>query len=227
MKPHSQPLIRVLIIDAHTITREGLALVIETQPGLRVVGGAGNRSEALELTTREQPDVILLELDLGNSSGLDLLPELLAVAPAARILILTGVHDPEQHRHAVRLGAVGLVLKEKSVEMLFKAIEKVYAGEVWLERAMLTTVLNELTHSNGHKPINPEEAKVTTLTAREREVITLVGQGLRNKEVAKRLFISETTVRHHLTSIFAKLNLSDRLELVIYSYRYRLAKVPF
>ena len=218
--------IRILIIEDHTIVRAALHMLLENSPGLRVVGETANRSEALSLAACEQPDVILLDLDLGDSSGLDLLPELLAVASSARVLILTGVHDPELHRQAVRLGAVGLVLKEKSTEILLRAIEKVHAGEVWLERSMIATVLNEITHKNEGQQTRPEAAKIATLTPREREVITLIGEGLRNKQIAQRLFISETTVRHHLTSIFSKLHVSERLELVIYAYRHGLAKIP-
>ena len=223
--PSPQP-IRILIVDDHAVVRTALHLLIESWPGLQVVGEAANRSEALAIAAHKQFDIILLDLDFGGNSGLDFLPELLAIVPQARVLILTGVHDPELHRQAVRLGARGLVLKEKSAEVLIKAIEKVHAGEVWLERAMIATVLDDLSPRNGAKQIDPEKTKIATLTAREREVIALIGEGLRNKEVAQRLFISETTVRHHLTSIFDKLAVSDRLELVIHAYRHGLAKIP-
>src|SRR5262249_22823457 len=135
--------IRILLIEDHTIVRAALHMLLENSPGLRVVGETASRSEALSLAAHEQPDVILLDLDLGGSSGLDLLPELLAVASSARVLILTGVRDPEQHRQAVRLGAVGLVLKERSTEILLKAIEKVHAGEVWLGRTVVRTRRSE------------------------------------------------------------------------------------
>ena len=198
-------------------------MLIDSWSGLQVVGEAANRSEALTIAAREQPDIVLLDLDLGGCSGLDFLPELLAAASQTRVLILTGVYDSELHRQAVRLGAKGLVLKEKTAEVLLKAIERVHAGEVWLGRSMIATVLDEL---NGTKQTDAEKAKIAALTARECEVITLIGQGLRNKEIAQRLFISETTVRHHLTSVFDKLGVSERLELMIYAYRHSLAKIP-
>jgi DNA-binding NarL/FixJ family response regulator len=122
---------------------------------------------------------------------------------------------------------MGLVLKEKAAEVLLQAIEKVRAGEVWLDGAMIASVLREMTHTREAQPVNPKSARLALLTEREREVIALVGQGLRNKQVAERLFISETTVRHHLTAIFAKLEVADRLELVIYAYRHGLAGLPF
>ena len=222
---NSQP-IRVLLIDDHAVVRTGLRMLIESRSGMRVVGEAANRSDALAATAREQPDIILLDLDLGGSSSLDFLPELLSAAATARVLTLTGVRDPELHRRAVRLGVMGVVVKEKAAEVLLRAIEKVHAGEVWLERAMITRVLREMTRRDEPTQTDPEAAKIATLTAREREVIALIGEGLKNQQIARRLFISETTVRHHLTAIFAKLGVADRLELVIYAYRHGLAKPP-
>ena len=208
------------------MVRTALRVFLDSWPNFRVVGEAADQTEALALATREQPDVILLDLDLSDTSGLDFLPDLLEAASATRVLILTGVHDPELHRQAVSLGAMGLVLKEKSIDILLQAIEKVHIGEVWLEPSMVANVLSTMTRKKGGKQPNSEEAKIATLTAREREVIALVGEGLRNKQIAQRLFISETTVRHHLTSIFSKLAVAERIELVIYAYRHGLAKIP-
>ena len=218
--------IRVMLIDDHAVVRTGLRMLLESRAGVAVVGEAGNRRDALEGAAHMQPDVFLLDLDLGGDSALDFLPELLATASSARVLILTGVRDPEAHRRAVRLGAVGLVLKEKAAEVLLKAIEQVHAGEVWLDRTLLASVLGDLTRASLKQPSDPEAIKIATITAREREVIGLIGQGLKNRQIGERLFISETTVRHHLTSIFGKLEVADRLELVIYAYRYGLARPP-
>jgi two-component system, NarL family, nitrate/nitrite response regulator NarL len=214
--------IRLLIIDDHALVRTGLRLLLESHPGLAVVGEAGNRPDALA-AVREQPDIVLLDLDLGGRSGLDFLPDLFVAAPRTRVLILTGVLDPDLHRQAVRLGAVGLVLKERAAEVLLQAIEKVHAGEVWLEQSMIASVLGQMTRAE-RQPEDPEQAKIATLTARERQVIALVGEGLRSRQIAERLHISETTVTHHLTSIFNKLELLDRLKLLVYAYRHGLAR---
>ena len=216
--------IRILLIDDHAVMRWGLRLLIEDQPGLKVVGEASGRTDALELAEREQPDIILLDLSLPGTDGIDLIPELHALAKEARILVLTGVLDSEAHRRAMLLGAVGVVLKEKAPEVLIKAIEKVHAGEVWLDRAMVANVFNERSRSREASKNNPEVAKVATLTGREREVISLIGEGLRNKQIADRLFISEGTVRNHLTTVFSKLEVSDRFELLMYAYRQGLAR---
>jgi len=219
--------IRVLIVDDHGIVRAGLRMLLESQPGLTVVGEAATCAEALALATGEQPDVIVLDLDLGMENAIESIPTLLSAVPEARILVLTGVRDPEPHREAVRRGAMGLVLKEHAAETLLEAIAKVGAGEVWLEPSMVARVLGELTRpQTAQQPISPEAAKIATLTAREREVITLVGEGLRNQHIAERLYISEATVRHHLTAIFAKLGVADRFELAIYAYQHGLAKPP-
>lgn len=224
MTSPASPLIRVLLIDDHAVVRAGLRMLIESQPGLCVVGEAAHRSDALAAIARKQPDIILLDLDLGGSSSLDFLPELVTAAAAARVLILTGVRDPALHRRAIRLGAMGLVLKENAAEVLLQAIETVHTGEVWLENSMVASVLREMTHPNQPKKPGSEEAQIALLTAREREVVALISEGLRNQQIAQRLFISETTVRHHLTAIFGKLGVANRLELVIYAYQYNLAK---
>lgn len=217
--------IRVLIVDDHAIMRAGLRLLIENKPGLKVVGEAGNQVDALALAGREQPDIVLLDIDLGNSSSLDFLPELLAAVEHSHVLILTGVLDSETHDQAMRLGAMGVVLKEKAPEVLVKAIQKVHAGEVWLDHSAISRVFSEMSRNGRALKADPETIKVATLTAREREVVTLIGEGLKNRQIAERLFISETTVRHHLTSIFSKLGVSDRLELIIYAYRQGIAKL--
>jgi DNA-binding NarL/FixJ family response regulator len=218
--------IRVLIVDDHGIMRAGLRMLLESQPGITVVGEASTCADALALTTDTQPDVIVLDLDLGGENAVESIPTLLRIAPETRILVLTGVRDPEIHRQAIRHGAMGLVLKEKAVETLLQAITKVQAGEVWLESTMIARVLGDLTRPQSSPQASAEATQIARLTEREREVITLVGEGLRNKHIAARLYISEATVRHHLTAIFAKLDVSDRFELAIYAYQHGLAKPP-
>jgi len=218
--------VRVLIVDDHGIMRAGLRMLLESQPGITVVGEASTCADTLALATSTQPDVIVLDLDLGGENAVESIPTLLRTAPDTRILVLTGVRDPEVHRHAIRQGALGLVVKEKAMETLLQAIMKVRAGEVWLEPTMIARVLGDLTRPQASPQISAEAAKIARLTEREREVITLVGEGLRNKHIAARLYISEATVRHHLTAIFAKLGLLDRFELAIYAYQHGLATPP-
>ena len=201
-------------------------MLIESRPGLTVVGEAANEQDALKAAL-DQPDIILLGLDLGAEESLAVLPELLTRAKKARALILTDHRDPDLDQKAIRLGAMGLVYKEEPAEALTKVIERVHAGEVWLNGSTIARILASMRRAGDGECANPEDNKIATLTDREREVIALIAEGLRNRNIAERLFISSTTVRHHLTSIFGKLGVSDRLELLIYAYRNGLARPPF
>jgi len=215
--------ITIMIIDDHVVIRSGLRMLIEHDQRMQVVAQAGNRIEALERAAGTRPDVIILDLVLGEEDGLSFLPELCQASPNSRVLVLTGVQSLDAHRRAIRRGALGIVLKEHAAEQLLKAIMKVYEGEVWIERSMMGSMIQEL---NKPTQVDPEVTKIKSLTDREREVIALVGEGLKNKQVGERLFISETTVTHHLSSVFDKLDVSDRLELIIYAFRHGLAKIP-
>ncbi len=247
----NNPQIRILLIDDQAIVREGLRMLLESHHGMVVVGEAANCPEAVSLAKREQPEVILLDLDLGIGSGHDCLEELTAVSPRSRVLVLTGLYDPEIHQAAISSGAMGLVRKLEAAEVLVKAIRKIYAGEVWLDGALMARLIEELwsmrekrirnidclppnpdlqpSHELQPKTVrvSPEEMnKIALLTDREQEVVTLIGEGLRNQQIADRLCISVITARHHLSSIFSKLGVSDRFELAIYAYRHGLAKLP-
>ena len=221
MEAEENHAIRVAVVDDHTVVREGLRLLIESQPGLRFVGGAGNFAEALTVAQREHPEVIVLDLDLGAENGIDIIPELLASSKESKILVLTGLPNQEEHHKAMLCGAKGVLEKDKGPKVLLKAIEKIHSGEVWYDRAKLGTVFSQMLRSEQSKA----ESKVRQLTEREKEIVGLVSQGLQNKQIAERLFISHLTVRHHLTSIFEKVGVSSRLELILYAFNEGLAKV--
>jgi DNA-binding NarL/FixJ family response regulator len=212
--------IRVLLVDDHKIVRQGVRMLIESRCDMVVVGEAGNGKEALALTKLEQPDIVLLELDLREGSSLELLPEILSTGSNPRVIVLTGVRDPEVLRRAVRLGATGLVMKEQESETLLRAIEKVYTGEAWLDHRMTASLIAEISRPCK---VDLEAARIGTLTDREREIIRVICCGLKSKQVAQKLFISESTVRNHLNSILGKLSLSDCFELAIFAYRRGLA----
>ena len=217
--------IRILLMGGHTLTRAALRALLESRPELTVVDEVASCDD-VSTAARERPDIILLDFDLSHRDrDCQFLPGLRSAAKGARVLILTDMCDTKMHQQAVRLGAMGLVLKDRPAEDLIKAIQKVHAGEVWVDRSIMASVLLEMMGGREPKKVNPEAAKIARLTEREREVVTLVGEGLKNKQLAKRLHLSETTVRHHLTSIFNKLDLSDRCQLVIYAYRHGLIKL--
>ena len=216
--------IRIVLVDDHEVVRTGLTLIIEKHDDLRVIGQAATRDEALEVVVARQPDIILLDLDLGEDSGLQMIPELVESAPQSRIIALTGLRDPKILREAVKLGAMGIVRKEEAASDIIQAIREVEKGSAWLDRSTMGQLLSDMAATKVGK--DPEADRIATLTDREREVVGLVGEGLKSKAVAERLFISETTVRHHLTSIFSKLEVSDRVELILFSYRNGLARAP-
>jgi two-component system nitrate/nitrite response regulator NarL len=217
--------IRILIIDDQLIVREGLRMLIENHPGTKVVAMASTRSEAVDIIAREPTDLIILNLELGGNSALSFIPELREAAKDARILVLTGQRDSPTHQKAAQHGAMGVVLKENAAGLLLKAIEKVYQGEAWLDRVTLGSLIFQMS-SQEKETVDPRTRKIASLTERERQVIALIAEGLKNRQIAERLFISHVTVTHHLSSIYGKLGVSDRLELVIYAFANKLAKMP-
>jgi two-component system, NarL family, response regulator DegU len=247
---------RILIIEDQEIVSEGLRLLLDQQSGFRVVGIASNCKVAIAIAKQEQPDLALLDINLGDDHGLNCLEELLSISPKTKVLVLTGEHDSDIHYSAISKGAVGIVRKNESYDKLIQAVRNVRAGEVWISGKLMARVLADLRmaqselksvrredspspSNNGHLPSTSppvfttspqrdeyEVAKLSRLTEREKEVIQLIGLGLRNQQIADRLFISVITVRHHLSSIFNKLDVGDRFELAIYAYRHGLAKPP-
>src|SRR5215813_6462125 len=165
--------ITVMIIDDHVVIRSGLRMLIEHDQQMLVIAQAGNKVEALERAANSRPDVIILDLLLGDEDGLTFLPELCQASPNSRVLVLTGVQNPDSHRRAIRRGAMGIVLKEHAADKLLKAINKVNEGEVWIERSMMGSMIQELSRP---AMVDPELVKIESLTEREREVISLVGE---------------------------------------------------
>lgn len=213
---------RVMIVDDHPTLVWGLEQLIAAQsPRMQVVATAHSADEALNQAPSCRPDVVLLDLDLnGRRSGLDILPAL-SSQQGCRVLVLTGQRKTEILDQAVQLGARGVLSKDASAETVIKAIDKVCGGEVWLDRASLARMLNGLRQGTVQ---NPDQARQATLTQREKKIIQIIlaGHGAGNKILATRLFISEHTLRNHLSSIYHKLGVSNRLELYVYATRHRL-----
>jgi two-component system, NarL family, nitrate/nitrite response regulator NarL len=223
MTQKSAPTINVMLVDDHKCLLWGLEKLIESEsPRMHVVGKAHNRSEALAAAQTLSPDIILLDLDLNGNSSLDFLPEL-RTHSNAHILVLTGMRDSAARENAVLCGASGVVLKDQSAELLLKAIERVHAGELWLDRVTTAKIFSTITTGKGH--FDPEEKKIATLTPKEREIIVAVVQkrGLTGHSVADRLHMSDHTLRNHLTSIYAKLEVKNRVDLVMYAIEHKLA----
>jgi len=226
--PHSTqqiaPPIRVMIVDDHPTMLWGLEKLISgEQPRMEVVGTACNAEEAITHIRNVVPDIVLLDLDLDGQNGLDLLPVLL-LNPATRVLILTGERQQSVLDQAVQKGARGILHKNASATQVLKAIEKTHDGELWLDRGTLGRVFSEFRDTSTAVKMNPDAEMQASLTGRERKIIHMVveGQGASNNELAERLFISPHTLRNHLTSIYSKLNLGNRLELYVYAVKHQM-----
>ena len=215
---------RVLLIEDHAAVRAGLRMLIESRPGLRVVGEVGNCANAPGAVALEKPDIVLLDLNLcPQDKCLDLLPDLLSANSQTRIIVLTDIRDTETLHRALELGAMGFVPWERAPAELVKAIEKVHAGEMWLDRRLTASIITRRSRPAEARKFYAATNKISSLTGREREIVPLVGKGLRSKDIADRLFISATTVRHHLTSIFSKLEVANRSELIVFLYQHNVA----
>lgn len=230
LSPNMEP-VRVLLVQNQECVRFGLRLLIESVSEVEVVGEASNYAQAMLAIEHSRPDVILLDHEHGGDCGIDAIPDLISASRNGRVLVFTGEWNPEAHYRAFGLGAMGLVFKTDSPDILTKAIEKVYSGEAWIESVTMAKMLREIWQGkvkSSENSFSQEKNKKhkSTLTQREREVVVLIGEQLKNKQIADRLFVCEATIRHHLTSIYDKLNLNNRFELALYAYQNGLAKQP-
>lgn len=217
--------IRVFIIDDHRSVLWGLKRLIESaSPTMEVVGQATKWTEALPRLTLDKPDVILLDLDLGEEAGLDAIPEFVS-QQVGKVLVLTGLRDSAKHDRAVVLGARGVIEKEDAAETILSAIVKVHEGHIWLPRLAIDRILAELSKKDIPPKPSPEQQKIATLTARERAIVEAVANNANAnaKMIAAMLFISEHTLRNHLTSVYMKLGVSSRLELFAFAHSNGLA----
>lgn len=225
MDNFSADAIRIVILDNHTLVRAGLHFIIESQADMQVVGQTGDSNQALSLITSTKPDIILFEHDPENGLSFDFIPDILRCGNPARLMLVTGSNNRQTHLNAVQSGVLGIVPKTQSPDVLIKAIRKVHAGEVWIEHSLIANLVANSLNGSASMVVDPAVQSIELLSEREREVIQVIGLGLKNKQIADLLCIGETTVRHHLTSIYSKLGVSDRLELLIFAQRYNLTKI--
>jgi DNA-binding NarL/FixJ family response regulator len=208
--------IDVLIVDDHAAVRAGLRAIVENDDTLRVIGTAGNGDEALERARRLRPDVVLLDIQMPRRSGLDVAREL-ASLPGCRVLVLTTFENNDYVDAAIAAGAAGFVLKSASADDLLRAIRSVSEGDAVLAASVTRSLLERLaTAAPAVDPVFPEAmAAVGTLTARERDVLGLLGRGLSNAEIGRALTVSEATARTHVSNMLGKLGVSSRVHAAI------------
>jgi two-component system, NarL family, nitrate/nitrite response regulator NarL len=212
--------IQVVFADNHPLILSGLRSAVADHSDISIVAECLDRERALNAVRNHFPDVLLLSAELlqGNQ---DALQQLVADMQETHVILLTSRHDPEFLGEALRSGARGVFQCNKPVHFIPQAIRKVTNGGLWFERAHAEHVLDRLV-SRRNETQDPEDHKIAAVTAREREVIGLICKGLKNREISEQLHISEVTVSHHLTSIFRKLEVSDRISLILYSVRNRV-----
>ena len=205
--------IRVLLVDDHAIVRKGVRALLLTEPGIEVVGEAGDGEAAVATAERVRPDVILMDLVMPGLDGIEAIRRIVAGQPDARIVVVTSFATAEKVFPAIRAGALGYLLKDSEPEDLVRAIRQARRGEAALHPAIATKLLQELAR--------PQERPPTTdpLTGRELEVLKLVARGLSNQEIADALAVSEATVRTHVSGILAKLHLASRTQAALYALR--------
>ena len=212
--------IRVLIVDDQELVRTGFRLFLETQPGLAVVGEAGDGEEAIERVRELGPDVVLMDIRMPTMDGVEATAKLTsgAIEPAPRVLVLTTFDLDEYVFGALRAGAAGFLLKDAPRERLIEAIRVVHSGEALLSPSITRRLIEDFAARS--EPIEPPAAVLAELTPREREVLGLVAHGLSNAEIAARLVVTEATVKSHVGAVLLKLGLRDRVQAVVFAYEH-------
>lgn len=208
--------IRIVVVDDHPVVREGLRSFLGSRDGLEVVGEADDVDSAVTAVREAAPDLVLLDLVLPGGGGVAAVPRLLALDPPPRIIVLTSFGGDDQALAAVRAGAAGWLGKDMPPSELEAAIRTVHRGGSVLDPAVASRLLAEVAAPGGSDP------GLEQLTAREREVLALLGLGLSNRDLAARLFVAEKTVKTHVSAILAKLHLADRTQAALYAVHHGL-----
>jgi DNA-binding NarL/FixJ family response regulator len=210
----------ILIVDDHAMFREALRTLLETDPSLRVVGEAGDGREAIRLAGELRPDLILLDIRMPGTSGLQALREIACITPPIRTLLLTAELGESDAVEALRLGAKGVVMKASLPEVLFESIRAVMAGQYWVGRDCVADLIRTVRERRAQSDLETRDPSLG-LTPRERQVVAAIVVGCSNADIAQKFAISSKTVKHHLTKVFDKLGVSNRLELALFAVRRR------
>ena len=220
--------IKIVIVDENSMFRDGLTNLLETQSDFEVIVATENPAVAIDHIRRSKPNIILLGWPASSPGSQKIFGSIQDAKLTTRIIMLTTDDGKEDFVEAVKQGCCGMVAKHTSTELLLKSIRKVHAGEFWLDRATTAEVIRRLATRKGASPSGNTSSRLgvreqsSALSQREREIVALVAQGFKNKEMAERMFISEQTVKNHLHNIFDKLGVSDRLELALYAIHHNL-----
>ena len=211
--------IRVLIADDHSMVRQGLKQILELEDDIIVIAQASNGSEAVKLAREQKPDIILMDINMPGTNGLQAIKELKQEKNPSKIIVLTIHQDREYLFKTIQMGAEGYVLKDAEPSVLIEAIRNVAGGQSYIQANMTKELVKEFNRVTLHEKDKHDEK---SLTSREIEVLELIAEGMINKEIAKQLYISEKTVKNHVSNIFRKLKVSDRTQAAIYAFKHNL-----
>jgi DNA-binding NarL/FixJ family response regulator len=215
------PPIRLLLVDDHAMFRTGLRKLFENQSDMKLVGEAADGESAVKLAMRLKPDIVLLDLSIPELSGMEVLKRLGDRQCRSKCILLTASIDRRQIIQGIQLGARGVVMKESTHDLLFKAIRSVMAGEYWVDRGRVSDLAQAL-YDLMREPVATPEKRAFGMTPRERQIVAAVLSGYSNRDIAQKLSISDQTVKNHLTSIYDKVGVSSRLELALCATKYHL-----
>ena len=218
-------MIRVVLVDDQELVRTGFRLVLGGQPDLEVVGEAGDGAEAIEVVAQTRPDVVVMDVRMPRMDGVEATRRIRSSADSPRVLILTTFDVDEYVYEAIRAGASGFLLKDTGASNLIDAVRIVHSGDAVVAPSTTRRLFDRFaTLADPRRPPGLREAPGVPLTAREVEVLREVALGLSNAEVAEKMFLSEATVRTHVSHILGKLGLRDRVQAVVYAYEMRLVR---
>lgn len=209
-------MIRVLIVDDQNLIREGLQMLLSLCHDIEVIGEAANGKEALQIVETKRPDIVLMDIRMPIMDGVEATKLINEKYPDVKVIILTTFNEDEYIFEGLKNGAKGYILKDVKSDEVIKGIKTVYEGNVLLQPEIATKVVKVFNSINRDREMDIMEGKVEKLTPRETEIAKLVAKGLSNKDISKKLFITEGTVKNHITRILGKLELRDRTQLAIY-----------
>lgn len=215
--------ISIMIADDHVLMREGIKQLLELEQDIDVIAQAGDGKEAVDMALKFNPDVLLLDINMPNMNGIEVLRRLKDLGANSKIIMLTIHEDREYLFETMKIGASGYVLKDSDADALIKAIRDVHQGKTYIQSSIASMLVEDINKNDVES--NKELMKIELLTKREYEVLMLIAEGLNNKDIADKLYISEKTVKNHVSSIFKKIEVNDRIQAAIFTFKNNIKKI--
>lgn len=214
--------IEVMLVDDHELMREGLKQLLELEPGINIVTQAKNGKEAVEEAIDHNPDVVLLDINMPGINGIDVLKRFKDLGIKSKVIMLTIHEEREYLFETMKIGADGYILKDSDSNSLIKAIRDVHVGKSYIQPCLSSMLSDGIDETEEY---NEDLDKIKLLTKREYEVLLLIAEGLSNRDIADRLFISEKTVKNHVSNIFKKIKVNDRMKAAIFAFKTNIKKI--